>query len=84
MSSSRPMQINDVYAVIDEASATAMAVDPVEPAKLLEAAEAEKVTIQGILTTHAHWDHDGGNNAFVKARPGTTVYGGKRETVACN
>jgi hydroxyacylglutathione hydrolase len=66
--------------VIDETSKNALVVDPVEPAKLLAAAEAEGVTVKGILTTHAHWDHAGGNAEFVKACEGITVYGGKRES----
>jgi hydroxyacylglutathione hydrolase len=54
----------------------AAAVDPVEPKKVLEAAEKEGVPIKAIYTTHHHWDHAGGNEELLKALPaGTPVYG---------
>jgi hydroxyacylglutathione hydrolase len=54
----------------------AAAVDPVEPKKVLEAAEKEGVPIKAIYTTHHHWDHAGGNEELLKSLPkGTPVYG---------
>lgn len=63
----------------------AAAVDPVEPKKVLEAAEKEGVPIKAIYTTHHHWDHAGGNEELLKALPaGTPVYGADdRSTFAC-
>lgn len=34
---------------------TTAAVDPVEPSKLLDAAQREGVKISTVLTTHHHW-----------------------------
>jgi len=34
-----------------------------------KAARAEGATLTTILTTHAHWDHDGGNVDLVKVCP---------------
>ncbi|ELR14062.1 hydroxyacylglutathione hydrolase [Acanthamoeba castellanii str. Neff] len=67
---------NYAYLLIDERDKVAAAVDPVEPKKVLEAAEKEGVPIKAIYTTHHHWDHAGGNEELLKALPaGTPVYG---------
>lgn len=66
-------------AVIDELSKQAAAVDPVEPAKVIEAAAREGVIVCSVLTTHSHWDHSGGNEEFSKLVPDAVIYGGKRE-----
>jgi hydroxyacylglutathione hydrolase len=42
----------------------AAAIDPVEPEKVIAAARAHNVQIKAILTTHAHWDHAGGNKSL--------------------
>lgn len=65
-----------MYLLIDEESKTCAAVDPVEPKKLLETIEREKLKLTTVLTTHHHWDHAGGNNELVKLVPGLDVYGG--------
>jgi hydroxyacylglutathione hydrolase len=68
---------NYAYLLIDERDKIAAAVDPVEPKKVLEAAEKEGVSIKAIYTTHHHWDHAGGNEELLKSLPpGTPVYGG--------
>jgi hydroxyacylglutathione hydrolase len=67
---------NYAYLLIDERDKVAAAVDPVEPKKVLEAAEKEGVPIKAIYTTHHHWDHAGGNEELLKSLPkGTPVYG---------
>ena len=45
---------NYAYLLIAEDGTTA-AVDPVEPAKVISAAEKEGVKISSVLTTHHHW-----------------------------
>ncbi|XP_060757600.1 hydroxyacylglutathione hydrolase, mitochondrial [Neoarius graeffei] len=67
---------NYMYLLIDEATKEAAIVDPVEPAKVVEAVKKHGVTLKSILTTHHHWDHAGGNEKMVKLVPGLTVYGG--------
>ena len=61
---------NYSYLVIDEASNTAAAVDPAEPAKVMAAATKSGVTIKMVLTTHKHWDHSGGNSEMASKIPG--------------
>lgn len=56
-------QDNYAYLIIDEPSGTAVAVDPFDVPKVSAAAEKEKVTVTGAITTHHHADHSGGNQA---------------------
>jgi len=67
---------NFMYLVIDESTRKAFAVDPVEPNKLLERAEAEQVTVTHALTTHHHHDHAGGNEKLATQVKGIEVFGG--------
>eukprot|EP01138_Halocafeteria_seosinensis_P009579 gb/GECG01009789.1/.p1 GENE.gb/GECG01009789.1/~~gb/GECG01009789.1/.p1 ORF type:complete len:319 (+),score=35.10 gb/GECG01009789.1/:1-957(+) len=79
------------YVVVDHATKEAGIVDPVEPQKMIDAAEAVGAKITCILTTHSHWDHAGGNEEAIKllrsnekhgTPPGSsnlTVYGGKND-----
>ena len=48
--------------------------DPVEPDKVWRQIKPED-QLMGILTTHHHWDHAGGNSAMV-AKKNVPVYGG--------
>lgn len=41
--------------IIDESTKEAAAVDPVEPEKVLKAAQEHGVDIKLVLTTHHHW-----------------------------
>lgn len=70
-------QLSDNYAylVIDPATREAGIVDCAEPAPILEAVDREGVTLTAILPTHHHFDHVGGNEDLLAARPGLTVYG---------
>ena len=52
------------YLLVDKATRQAAAVDPVEPKKVLQAAQEHKLDIKFVLTTHSHWDHAGGNEEF--------------------
>ena len=68
---------NYMYLIIDTATNLAGVVDPVDPAAIQQAAADNGATIQFILTTHSHWDHDGGNIKLVEQCPTIeTVYGG--------
>ncbi|KAH3720102.1 hydroxyacylglutathione hydrolase, mitochondrial-like [Dreissena polymorpha] len=70
------LEDNYMYLLIDEATQTCAAVDPVEPEKLLKAVEEEQVTLSCVLTTHHHWDHAGGNVELIKKTGPLPVYGG--------
>ncbi|CAK4711130.1 hypothetical protein LEN26_017863 [Aphanomyces euteiches] len=72
---------NYSYLLIDRASKTAGAVDPVEPEKVIRVAEEYNVTITHVLTTHAHADHDGGNLKIKQLLPEVIIVGGKNDNV---
>jgi hydroxyacylglutathione hydrolase len=67
---------NYAYLVIDEKEKIAIAIDPAEPEKVLEAAKKEGVKVTLVATTHHHWDHAGGNKKFLELNPGIEVLGG--------
>jgi hydroxyacylglutathione hydrolase len=66
---------NYAYLVIDDRRRRALVVDPSEAAPVEEALRREGLTLSGILNTHHHWDHVGGNDALV-ARHRCPVWGG--------
>ncbi|KAJ4970417.1 hypothetical protein NE237_003516 [Protea cynaroides] len=72
---------NYSYLIIDESSKEAAAVDPVEPEKVLGAANESGVDLKFVLTTHHHWDHAGGNEKMKQLVPGIKVYGGSLDNV---
>lgn len=75
---------NYAYLLIDDASGEAMAVDPAEAHLVLAKAEEEHVKLVGVLTTHHHFDHAGGNSEMVAKVPSIRVYGGRLDNVqAC-
>ncbi|ORX91150.1 hydroxyacylglutathione hydrolase [Basidiobolus meristosporus CBS 931.73] len=69
------LEDNYSYLIIDEKTNEAIAVDPVEPKKVIKAATEAKVNLTSIFTTHHHWDHAGGNEEFLSLKPGLAVYG---------
>ncbi|KAL2317557.1 hypothetical protein Fmac_031433 [Flemingia macrophylla] len=75
------LEDNYSYLIVDESTKEAAAVDPVEPEKLLEAANSHGVTLKLVLTTHHHWDHAGGNEKIKQLVPGIKVYGGSVDNV---
>ncbi|WVY89819.1 hypothetical protein V8G54_035333 [Vigna mungo] len=75
------LEDNYSYLIVDETTKEAAAVDPVEPEKILEAANSRGVTLKLVLTTHHHWDHAGGNEKIKQLVPGIKVYGGSIDNV---
>eukprot|EP00591_Stephanopyxis_turris_P011387 CAMPEP_0195529154 /NCGR_PEP_ID=MMETSP0794_2-20130614/31594_1 /TAXON_ID=515487 /ORGANISM="Stephanopyxis turris, Strain CCMP 815" /LENGTH=257 /DNA_ID=CAMNT_0040660413 /DNA_START=72 /DNA_END=842 /DNA_ORIENTATION=+ len=74
---------NYMYLIIDLTTKKAGVIDPVDPAAIQQAASKHNATIDCILTTHSHWDHDGGNQKLVSECPSIqTVYGGKGDGVS--
>uniref|UniRef100_A0A7N0ZUQ3 hydroxyacylglutathione hydrolase n=1 Tax=Kalanchoe fedtschenkoi TaxID=63787 RepID=A0A7N0ZUQ3_KALFE len=75
------LEDNYAYIIIDDATKEAALVDPVEPEKVLRAAEEHGAHPKMVLTTHHHWDHAGGNDQIKKLVPGIKVYGGSIDNV---
>ena len=69
---------NYIWMLHDENEA--LVVDPGEAAPVLQALEAEGVTLTGILVTHHHADHTGGVDAL-RERTGAWVVGPARESI---
>ena len=55
------------YLIACAETGEALAIDPLDHAKCLQAAKDEGWTITQILNTHEHHDHTGGNAAVVAA-----------------
>jgi hydroxyacylglutathione hydrolase len=70
-------QLSDNYAylIVDSSTGRAGIVDCAEVAPILAAVDREGATLTAILPTHHHFDHVGGNEELLAARPGLTVYG---------
>lgn len=64
------------YLIFDDVSREGAVVDPVDPQKVVEAADEHWVDLKLILTTHHHWDHSGRNEEMKKLVPKIKVYGG--------
>jgi hydroxyacylglutathione hydrolase len=74
---------NLMYMVIDTATNLCGVVDPVDPVAIQQAASEQGATIVCILTTHSHWDHDGGNIKLAEqCSTIKTIYGGLGDGVA--
>jgi hydroxyacylglutathione hydrolase len=72
---------NYSYLLCDTKTGEAFAVDPAEPAKVISAAESNGVKLKGVLTTHHHWDHAGGNKE-ISSKLGLEVIGGDKRIEA--
>ncbi|KAG7393384.1 hypothetical protein PHYPSEUDO_009588 [Phytophthora pseudosyringae] len=79
------LEDNYGYVVVDEANRTMFAVDPAEPSKILPVLKEEEVTRKreflGILTTHKHADHAGGNAEIAKKYPDAMIAGPEHELI---
>ncbi|KAG5036001.1 hypothetical protein JHK87_010911 [Glycine soja] len=66
---------NYSYLIVDKSTKEGAVVDPVEPQKVLEAANSHWINLKLVLTTHHHGDHAGGNEKMKQLVPGIKVYG---------
>ncbi|KAJ2811920.1 Cytoplasmic glyoxalase II [Coemansia furcata] len=67
---------NYAYVLIDEKANQVVAIDPVEPAKVLSVIKDLNMPFHTVLTTHHHADHSGGNTQITTMVPGLEMYGG--------
>lgn len=70
---------NYAYLLVCEKSKAAAIIDPSEAEPALNRIEQEGVRLEGILNTHHHRDHTGGNEGIL-TRHETEVYGHKSDT----
>jgi hydroxyacylglutathione hydrolase len=66
---------NYAYLLCADGSDLALVVDPSDAAPVLRALERAGLELKGILNTHHHWDHVGGNQELVRRVPDLPVYG---------
>jgi glyoxylase-like metal-dependent hydrolase (beta-lactamase superfamily II) len=74
--------LSNTYVVADERGGTAVMIDaggPVEP--LLEAIEADDLTLTHVLLTHHHWDHVAELGKVLERHPEAKVLGHEAEDV---
>ncbi|CAH0483101.1 unnamed protein product [Peronospora belbahrii] len=73
------------YVVIDQANHTMFAVDPAESCKIMTVVKEEEMTRKreflGVLTTHKHVDHAGGNKDIARQYPGVMIAGPEQELI---
>ena len=70
---------NYAYVIADSVHRTCLLVDPAVAGPCLAAAAASGCELVGVLTTHHHADHSGGNADVAAAAPGVAVLGGASE-----
>jgi hydroxyacylglutathione hydrolase len=66
---------NYAYLVVADGSKEAVVVDPSEAEPVVAALEREGLSLVGILATHHHFDHVGGNDALLAKFGTLPVYG---------
>mmetsp|Transcript_45722 Transcript_45722/g.109027 ORF Transcript_45722/g.109027 Transcript_45722/m.109027 type:complete len:360 (+) Transcript_45722:181-1260(+) len=72
---------NYAFLIVDEDSCTCLAVDPADCDSVLAAIDKERLSLAGVLCTHTHWDHSGGNEELARKVPGLKIYGSAVDAV---
>ena len=70
---------NYSWLVVNAQTNECVVVDAADPSPCLAAVAASGARLAGLLTTHHHADHAGGNAALAAAQPGLAVVGGAAE-----
>lgn len=71
---------NYAYLVTAEGSTDAVVIDPSEAAPVIEAVRREGLSLVGVINTHHHWDHIGGNEGLREAFGELPVYAHASDT----
>lgn len=72
---------NYMYLIIDPTTKKAACVDPFDVDKVKAAVKKEGVELESCLTTHSHWDHNGGNTKLAAAFKNITIYAGYTDKI---
>ena len=75
------LEDNFSYVVMDRSTSEAALVDPADPEPVLAAASSLGANVTAVLTTHHHYDHDGGNAYVANAVPSVRVFGADDERI---
>lgn len=67
---------NYMYLLTDKFLNIGIAIDPVEPEKVMKIVNSVKVDLKAVLTTHHHFDHAGGNVVISQMIKNLPIYGG--------
>ncbi|GIY60263.1 hydroxyacylglutathione hydrolase, mitochondrial [Caerostris darwini] len=65
-----------MYLLTDKFLKFGIAVDPVEPEKIMKTLAMEELELRAVITTHHHYDHAGGNKLISEMKKNLTIYGG--------
>ncbi|KAL7267918.1 Cytoplasmic glyoxalase II [Rhizina undulata] len=72
---------NYAYLIVDDKTKDAMILDPANPPEVLpvlkEQINSGKINLKGIINTHHHYDHAGGNTTLLKEFDGIPILGGE-------
>ncbi|WVN86501.1 hydroxyacylglutathione hydrolase [Cryptococcus depauperatus CBS 7841] len=74
---------NWMYLLVDS-SQSAVVVDPYDACKISQLAKEQGVKVEGLITTHHHHDHSGGNQKFLDLHPGIKVWAGSNQSPGAN
>lgn len=69
------LEDNYAYLLVADGRTGALVVDPSEAEPVIAAAERHGLRVTGILNTHHHWDHTGGNEGLVSHYGEMPVHG---------
>lgn len=71
---------NYIWLIVNKKKHTVVAVDPGDATPVLGYLKAHRLTLQGLLITHHHWDHTSGIEKLTKKAP-IPVYGPAKESI---
>lgn len=66
---------NYSYLLVNEDTRQALVVDPADPEVIMPHIQSNQLDLVGILCTHHHWDHAGGNESMKKHFPDIAIHG---------
>ncbi|XP_070566282.1 probable hydrolase PNKD [Ptychodera flava] len=75
------LEDNYSYVLIDTTDSVAVVVDPSDAEAVQNFLTEENVKLLGILTTHKHWDHSGGNSTIKSRHRNIPVYGSSSDSI---
>ncbi|XP_077978674.1 putative thioesterase PNKD [Glandiceps talaboti] len=75
------LEDNYSYVIIDTVDSVAVVIDPSDPDVVQKFLDTQNVKLLGILATHKHWDHSGGNSTLKSRFRNIPVYGSPVDSI---